>query len=187
MNPLSAETWNQGLFYPEYRQTVRRNSEILDEVHQNPIHTEEDLAVLRRLPPLRVLVLGEDWCPDVYHTLPTWARIAEELPGWELRVFPRDSHPDLMWSFLWREEEAKRIPVYAFYDAAGRLQTWWSGRSGTAEAALQELTGGRPYSEFAPEDQKRLGEHFEEGYRRKFRRANFEEILAQLQAFYHLG
>ncbi|MEA2604763.1 MAG: hypothetical protein QOF89_5755 [Acidobacteriota bacterium] len=186
MNPLSLETWNQGLTYEAYRRTVRRNGKVLDEVYRNPIHTSEDVDVLRPLPPLRVVAIGEDWCPDVYHTLPTWVRIAAELPGWELRIFPRDAHADLMRHFLWRKD-ALRVPVYAFYDEAMRLQTWWSGRSAAAEKALQELNGGRPFSQLSPQERTSVGEAFEEGYRSQFRRANLDEMLTLLRAFFHVG
>jgi hypothetical protein len=186
MNPLSDDLWNRGLTYEAYRRSIRRNQKAFDEAYAEPSLRPGDLELLRQLPPLRLLAIGEDWCPDVFNTLPTWVRAVEELPGWELRVFPRDEHAELMWSFLWREKEAQRIPVYAFYDGAGRLQTWWSGRGAQAERALQELTAGRSFSEIPAEERARLSATFEERYRREFRRANFEEILALLRAFFHL-
>jgi len=185
MNPLSIDLWERGLLYKDYRRTVRRNGKTFDEVFREPTREAEDLAFLRQLPPLRVLAIGEDWCPDVYHTLPTWVRIADELPGWQLRIFSRDAHPDLMRFFLWRKD-AQRIPVYAFYDDEDRLQTWWSGRSATAQRAFDESLGGRPFSKLEPEERKKVSEAFEEGYRREFRRANFDEILTLLRAFFHL-
>ncbi len=186
MNPLSEEIWSQGLPYLSYRERVTRNAEAFDELYRSPTFTQHDLELLRRLPPQRVLAVGEDWCPDVYHTLPTWARIVEELPGWELRVFPRDVHPELMKHFLWKDE-AQRIPVYAFYDRAGRLQAWWSGRSATAQEGLEDALAGRSFGDLDAEEKKRLGQWLEEGYRRDFRRANLDEILALLRAFFHLS
>lgn len=185
MNPLSHEVWNRGLSYADYRRSVTRNGEVFDEVYEDPAYRRGELALLGSLPPLRVLAMGEDWCPDVYHTLPTWARIAEELPDWDLKVFPRDTHPDLMRHFLWIKD-AQRIPVYAFYDDAGRLQTWWSGRSATAQKALDDALAGRAYADLEPEERKRVGQALEDGYRRELRRKNFEEILVQLRAFFHL-
>ncbi|HEX7183697.1 MAG TPA: thioredoxin family protein [Thermoanaerobaculia bacterium] len=187
MKPLADEIWNRGLPYGVYRAGIARNQETFDEVYASPSYRPEELEMLRGLPPLRVLAIGEDWCPDVFHTLPTWARVAEELPGWELRVFARDSHPDVMEPFLWKEERAKRIPVYAFYDGEGWLQAWWSGRGAEAERALHELLAGRSYAQLDKEEQKRIGQLFEESYRREHRRKNFEEILALLRAFFHLG
>jgi hypothetical protein len=185
MNPLSQEVWDRGLAYERYRPRVRHNRQTFDEVHAAPAYTPEDLDFLRRLPPLRVVAIGEDWCPDVYHTLPTWARVAAELPGWSLRVYPRDAHPDVMGHFLWKKG-ALRIPVYAFYDEEGILQTWWSGRGAAAQQALDAVLGGRTFGELSADEKKTAGEVLETGYREQFRRANFEEILALLRAFYHL-
>ena len=186
MNPLSMDLWERGLLYKDYRRTVRRNGKTFDEVFRDPTHEASDIAFLRQLPPLRLLAIGEDWCPDVYHTLPTWVRMVDELPGWELRIFSRDAHPDLMRYFLWRKD-AQRIPVYAFYDDEERLQTWWSGRSAAAQRAFDESLGGRPFSKLDPEERKRVSDAFEEGYRREFRRANLDEILTLLGAFFHVS
>jgi hypothetical protein len=185
MNPLSPEVWNRGLPYASYRRTIRRNGRTFDELFREPTYTDEDLDFLRRLPPLRVVAIGEDWCPDVYHTLPTWVRVAAEIPDWELRVFPRDSNLDLMNHFLWMGEN-QRIPVYAFYDEDDRLQAWWSGRSAVAQRAFDEMLAGRPFASLPPEERKRISEATEEGYRREFRRANLDEILRLLRAFFHL-
>lgn len=185
MNPLSPEVWSRGLPYASYRRTVRRNGKTFDEVHRDPAYTDEDLEFLRKLPPLKVLAIGEDWCPDVYHTLPTWVRVAEKVSGWELRIFARDSNLDVMNHFLWLREN-QRIPVYAFYDEDDRLQTWWSGRSALAQRVFDEKLAGRAFGSLDPEERKRISEEIEEGYRRDFRRANFEEILRLLRAFFHL-
>ena len=186
MNPLSPEVWNRGLPYSSYRRTIRRNGRTFDEVFREPTRTPEDMEILRKLPPLRVVAIGEDWCPDVYHTLPTWVRIADELPGWELRVFPLDQNAELMSHFLWLGE-AKRIPVYAFYDEDDRLQAWWSGRSAVAQRAFDEALAGRAFASLPPEERKLISESTEESYRREFRRANLDEMLAQLRAFFHVG
>jgi len=44
----------------------------------------------------KLLVISEDWCGDASNTVPVLARLAETLPGWELRVVKRDGHPELM-------------------------------------------------------------------------------------------
>lgn len=42
----------------------------------------------------RLYVLAEDWCPDCMAVVPVVARLADEA-GVPLRVFRRDSHPEL--------------------------------------------------------------------------------------------
>lgn len=44
----------------------------------------------------RVLVISEDWCGDASNTVPVLARLAEALPGFELRVSKRDENVELM-------------------------------------------------------------------------------------------
>jgi hypothetical protein len=44
----------------------------------------------------KVLVLSEDWCGDASNTVPVIARLAQDLPGWEMRVVKRDENPELM-------------------------------------------------------------------------------------------
>jgi len=185
MNPLPREIWSRRLSYPAYLATVSRNRDTFDEVYRQPSYQESDLAWLRQLPPLRVLAIGEEWCPDVYHTLPTWARLAEELPGWELGIFARDANPDVMEAFLWRGER-QRIPVYAFY-LGDLLQVWWSGRGAAAERQLAAFLAGRNFAELPEEERRRANLLLQEGYRREYRRQNLEEVLALLHAFFHVA
>ena len=44
----------------------------------------------------RLLVISEDWCGDASNTVPVLARLAETLPGFELRVSKRDENTELM-------------------------------------------------------------------------------------------
>lgn len=186
MNPIPETLLHQGLPYSQYRDRVQQNAEIFDEVYRQPAYTDVDLEFLRRLPPLSIVAIAEDWCPDVFHTLPTWARVAEEVTGWALRVFPPDEPRELMNAFLWHGQ-SRRIPVYAFYDHSDLLQTWWSGRSREAQEAYEAALGGTSWEEADEATRRKVADVFGEGYPARFRRANFEEILALLSAFFHVG
>jgi hypothetical protein len=63
--------------------------------------------------PAKLLVIGEDWCPDVFRGMPVFARLAEAT-GLEMRVFARDQHKDIMAEFL-NNGEYESIPVAVFY------------------------------------------------------------------------
>lgn len=186
VNPLPPAVWSKGLAYPDYRKTVSRNADTFDEVYAKPAYRAQDLETLGLLPPLRILAIGEDWCPDVYHTLPTWARIADETPGWELRVFPRDAHLEVMDAFLWKDR-ARRVPVFAFYSAKGSLQVWWSGRGAAAQRFYEGLLAGRSFGDLDKAEIAEFVQSFDKAYRSRFRRGNFAEILALLRAFFHQG
>jgi len=185
MHPLPPAVWSRGKPYPIYREDVTRNHDVFDDAYATPAYTADDLALLARLPPLRVLAIAEDWCPDVFHTLPTWARLADELPGWELKVFSREGNPELMSSFV-SHDDRRMIPVYAFYNGAGRLQAWWSGRTAAADAAIDRLLAGRPFIELDTGERAEVGRALGEAYRDELRRRAFEEIRALLTAFFHL-
>lgn len=186
LRPLDPEILDASLTFQQFRDRAEVNADVLDEVRSEPDVTAGELEMLLRLPPLRLVAIGEDWCPDVVHTLPTWDAVCSELDGWSIHVFPRDEHDELMQAFLWKGE-AKRIPVYAFFDQRGHLQTWWSGRGATAEARLKEWLAGRSFADLDDDEKKAIGERLDKGYREGFRRENFREILDQLRAFYHLG
>ncbi len=185
MNPIDEDVLRQSSSYEAYRARIAKNAEVFDEVYADPAFDAADVDFFRRLPPLTVVAIGEDWCPDVFHTLPTWARLVEALDGWQLRVFQRDQDPPLIDSFLYRGT-AKRVPVYAFYDARRYLQTWWSGRGAIAQRAVDGWLAGRTFPELSDDERKEIGRRFEKGYREEFRRANFVEIKTQLGAFFHL-
>jgi len=182
---MDASIWKRGLAYADYRASVEKNGEIFDEVYANPAFEDTDLELLGALPPLRVVAIGEDWCPDVYHTLPTWARVTEALDDWELRVFPRDENLELMDAFLWKGR-AQRIPVYAFFDSRFALQVWWSGRGREAQAAIDAIAQGRSYDEMDEASREATARALREGYPGRFRRESFEEVLTLLRTFHHV-
>ncbi|MGE0431150.1 MAG: thioredoxin family protein [Planctomycetota bacterium] len=186
MNPLPADLLAAGISYDEYRRTlVEHNGEHLDAVFADPRITEADLTLLRRLPPQVLVAVVEDWCPDVYWTLPMWAHTIARLPEWDLKLFRQRDQKALADTFI-TKEYARRVPVYAFYDRQGRLQVWWSGRSATAEQAVTDALGGVPYKDADEAAQKRAGLVFHDHYPTRFRRDNFDEILALLCAFHHI-
>lgn len=74
----------------------------------------------------RLLALSEDWCGDAVNTLPFVARLAEAVPGWELRVVERDRSPDLMDAHL--TDGSRSIPVVIVLDEEFREVGWWGPR-----------------------------------------------------------
>ena len=46
MNPLPDEVWSRALPYPEYRESVRRNGEVFDQVYREPAYTAEEVERL---------------------------------------------------------------------------------------------------------------------------------------------
>ena len=81
----------------------------------------------------RVLLINEDWCGDAVNTVPVIARLAEAVPGIELRIVKRDENPELMDEYL--TGTARSIPLVVLLDEDFRPR----GRWGPRPAELQEF------------------------------------------------
>ena len=113
---VTRERFEQGMTYDQYKDSMTRNRERLEENERSLKLDQAELAPFKDLPrPLNVLVIAEDWCGDVIANLPILGRLARESGKLNLRVFPRDQHPDLMDQFL-NQGVHRSIPVFAFFD-----------------------------------------------------------------------
>ena len=92
---------------------------------------------LQTLPRLKMLVLGEDWCPDVYRGLPVLAEIAANA-GWELRIFPRDEHSDIMAEFL-KDGQHESIPTAVLYTLDHEYIGHWIERPAVANEHMANM------------------------------------------------
>jgi Thioredoxin len=110
------ERFEQGMTYDEFKAQMTRNRERL-EANEHQLEIEpSDLAPFRALSrPLNVLVLAEDWCPDVIENLPVLGRLATESGALNVRVFLRDQHLDLMDQYL-NQGKFRSIPTMVFFD-----------------------------------------------------------------------
>ena len=139
---VTPERFAQGMTYESYVGSVERNQARFQENYDGTSVAEEDVAALKALMqkpggPAKLLVLGEDWCPDVFRGMPVFARIAEAT-GLELRVFPRDQHKDVMAEFL-KDGEFESIPVAVFYTSDMEYLGHWIERPVLANEQMHEL------------------------------------------------
>jgi hypothetical protein len=179
------DLWSQGLSWEAYRRDkIHQNAEAFDADYASPAYDPEERDVLGKLPPLKIVAVAEDWCPDVFHTLGTWARLVADLDGWGMRIFARDENPEVMARYLWLREK-KRIPVYAFHDEDLRPILWWSGRGAVAQAAIDDILGGKGYAEATESEKERIRSVFGERYWKEFRRASFREVFEVLVRVFH--
>ena len=91
--------------------------------------TPQESAAFRSLPQLTVLVIGEDWCPDVQRGLPVVATIARAA-DWDLRIFQRDEHSGLIAPFRLEKdgERHESLPVAVLYDHDPHYLGHWTER-----------------------------------------------------------
>jgi hypothetical protein len=115
---ITPQRYGTGFTYQGYLAQVASNRERYQE-HEDAFQlAAEDarffLNISQDLGGLKALAIVEDWCPDAHRGLPVLAKIAR-ASGMELRVFYRDSNPDIINLYL-KEGKYQSIPVFAFFD-----------------------------------------------------------------------
>ena len=114
---VTAERFNQGMTYEEYKAQMNRNKERFEETEASVQLKQDDVAAVAGLSePRNVLVLAEDWCGDVISGLPALGKLAEASKGkLNVRVFLRDQNLDIMDQYL-KNGEFRSIPVFVAFD-----------------------------------------------------------------------
>ncbi len=139
---VTPQRFSEGFTYSDYMAQINVNKDRMDAFYQNFQVTPENAAALQELVgnpdgPAKMLVLCEDWCGDVVRGLPVLARMTEAA-GWEMRVFPRDQHHDIMNEFL-KNGQWMSIPTAVFYTADHRYLCHWIERPEVAEREIGEI------------------------------------------------
>ncbi|MBI4188252.1 MAG: thioredoxin family protein, partial [Chloroflexi bacterium] len=101
---VTPKRFASGFGFKDYIAQIKVNKDKFEEYYQTAQLSDEDKGFFRKIAGMpngavKVLVLGEDWCPDVFRGMPVIARIAE-ASGMEMRIFPRDQNLDIMNEFL---------------------------------------------------------------------------------------
>ena len=123
--------------------------------------SEEGREALQSLPRLKMLVLGEDWCPDVYRGLPVLAEIAATA-GWEIRIFARDENNDIMSEFL-KDGLHESIPTAVIYTLDHEYIGHWIERPAVANEHMANMQKLFSRKEGESEDEMRA--RIRQGYR----------------------
>ncbi len=167
---VTPQRYAQGLSYEEYLSQIKVNKlrfqQYYDEFEPEEGEVERFRSLTQRAGgPSKVVAIGEDWCPDVYRGLPTMAKLADSA-GVEVRVFPRDSNPDVMNEFL-KEGKYQSIPTFVFYTEELGYICHWIERpeladreSSAIEAAIREEKPDLDDRQFGIERRKRVSERF---------------------------
>jgi len=113
---VTKERFEQGLTLQQYVDHMSVNRERFVEALEEATLEPEDARVLEKLDGARrVLVISEDWCGTCLAHVPYVAKLIEDNPNIEMRLFPRDANLDLMDQFL-KKGRYRSIPVFAFFD-----------------------------------------------------------------------
>lgn len=123
---IDRERYEGGAAMEQFIDHARDNQALWRAMYARAAVPEEVLERASRLPARHLLVLAEDWCGDAVNTIPLLARLAEAVPGMDLRILPRDANPDLMDAHL--TAGARAIPVVMVLDEDYRELGWWGSR-----------------------------------------------------------
>ena len=178
--PITLDTWLTGLTLDEYIAGMKMNqSHMTRRLASVRLSPEEQDAFGRYAGLLHVLVMTEDWCGDALMNLPIVARIAETLPGADLRVFVRTAAPELNAYYTGRG--VTRIPVVSFLRQDFSELGAWVERPRTADirrsewmAAHPDFVLGRNPAALAPEE-------------RQQRMRLLMELMTEMEAWYDSG
>lgn len=139
---VTPERFEQGMLYQDYVASVERNQKRFQDNYDAMAVSPEDVAAFKELMarpngPAKLLVIGEDWCPDVFRGAPVFARLAEAT-GMEMRFFPRDANKDVMAEFL-AGGEFESIPVAVFYTKNHEYIAHWIERPVLAGEQMKDI------------------------------------------------
>ncbi len=155
---VTPEKYASGFTYEEYLAQIKVNKNWFEQLYDTFQLQPEDAEFFRKASqspngPTKMMIIGEDWCPDVYRGMPMMARIAEAA-DMEVRVFPRDSHMDIMNEFL-KEGKWASIPTAVFYTKDHQYICHWIERPELAEREMAEINA-QLQSELPDADEHRL-------------------------------
>ena len=129
--PLDAQRFATGMTWKDYLAQMGDTRARTEENYAKASLTAEEKEFFSGLGQVKhILMLAENWCGDVHRNSPMIARIAEAMPGCELRVFLRDQNPDLTDCFL--NNGYRSIPIVAFFDKDWNEIGRWIERPGAA-------------------------------------------------------
>jgi hypothetical protein len=144
--------WNEAYPWADYLGTeVQEHRKLWEAVWQRATVPEWARAQAARLGgEWRLLVISEDWCGDASNTVPVLAKLAEEVPGMEMRVVKRDQNLALMDAHL--TGGSRSIPLAVLLRPDFTVAGQWGAAPGRAAAlrARGEARGGTPGGRHLP-------------------------------------
>lgn len=149
--PLDATRFGKGMTWKEYMAQMGDTRARTEDNYNRATLTDEERKFFSGVTDVKhILMLAENWCGDVHRNSPLVARIAEAMPGAELRVFFRDQNLDLTDCFL--NNGFRSIPVVVFFDKDWNEIGRWIERSHPATAKAVHIRAKT--LDLAPKDDK---------------------------------
>jgi hypothetical protein len=166
-----AHAWTEGETFDRFFARIASQRELWEGVYRTARIPEWGITAFGGVAPLRLLVLNADWCLDSASTVPVMARLAETVPGVELRLLERDDHLALMDRYL--TNGARSIPLAILMDGACRELGRWGPRPAELQAWVLAHRDSLPAAERYREQRR--------WYARDRGETTLREILAALR------
>jgi hypothetical protein len=147
-----ASLWDSALPYHDFVAASTEHRGLWQGLHRIAVVPEWARGLDFSDAPRRLLVLAEDWCGDASNTIPILAKLAEQVPGLELRILRRDEHPAVMDRYL--TGSSRSIPIVIALDAGFRELGHWGPRPGELQALVTASRGTVPKEELYPRVRK---------------------------------
>ena len=137
--PVDNARFSKGMTWKDYMAQMGDTQKRTEENYNRATLTDDEKKFFGGVKGVKyVLMLAENWCGDVHRNSPLVARIAEAIPGAELRVFLRDQNLDLTDCFL--NNGYRSIPIVVLFDQDWNEIGRWIER---AHAATGKVVGIR--------------------------------------------
>jgi len=134
---MEREFFNKGEDVWEYIASLGDSRSKFEGLLAETVFDNEQREKLDRASQVRfVAAIVEPWSGDVMYNLPVLLEMAEEV-GWEIRIFRRDSYPELMEAYL-NEGLYRSIPVFIFFDENFNEIGNWVERPAAATKVIEE-------------------------------------------------
>jgi hypothetical protein len=141
--------WDQALPFEAYVAASSQHRGLWEGLYRIARMPDWALGALPAGTRRRLLVLAEDWCGDASNTVPVLARLADAVPGLELRVLRRDEHPDVMDRYL--TNGSRSIPVVIALDEEFAEVGHWGPRPTELQSWVMANRTTIPKSELYPQ------------------------------------
>lgn len=138
---VTPERYAEGITgYAAWMAKMEKNQDNFERHYKEWVPEMSEIARLKELVEqygVKALLLGEDFCPDVWRGVPVIARMSE-MTGMEVRYFLRDQNKDIMAEFL-KDGEFESVPAVVFYDRDHHYLGHWIERADLANDQMPLL------------------------------------------------
>ncbi|HEY7635363.1 MAG TPA: thioredoxin family protein [Gemmatimonadales bacterium] len=124
--------WEKGYTFEEFLANSTKHRGLWEGIHQLARIPEWAISAVQAGQQRKLLVVAEDWCGDASSTVPVLARLAEVLPGLELRIILRDQNPEVMNRYL--TNGSRSIPIVIALDERMQEVGHWGPRPSALQA-----------------------------------------------------